>query len=295
MMKPVRLKETTVGYLFVAPLLIGITVITIIPILASFGLSFTNWSLVSGIENIHFIGMNNFNRLFHDAVFMKSLVNNLLLLAALPFKLAFALFLAIIINKYIYFKDFFKIVYFMPFISGVVAIAIVFRVMFHPTYGPVNNMLMSIGIDHPPGWLADMDFAFFSLIIIFTWIQFGFSFIIYIAGLQNISRELYEAASIDGASAWRQFKHITLPMLSPTTFFLLITGIISSFKIFDLIAVLTEGGPANSTMVAIYYLYQRAFVNLETGYASAISIVIFAFILIITLINWVGQRRWVHQ
>lgn len=295
MMKPVRLKETTVGYLFVAPLLIGITVITIIPILASFGLSFTNWSLVSGIENIHFIGMNNFNRLFHDAVFMKSLVNNLLLLAALPFKLAFALFLAIIINKYIYFKDFFKIVYFMPFISGVVAIAIVFRVMFHPTYGPVNNMLMSIGIDHPPGWLADMDFAFFSLIIIFTWIQFGFSFIIYIAGLQNISRELYEAASIDGASAWRQFKHITLPMLSPTTFFLLITGIISSFKIFDLIAVLTEGGPANSTMVAIYYLYQRAFVNLETGYASAISIVIFVFILIITLINWVGQRRWVHQ
>lgn len=287
-------KETFAGYIFIAPMLIGVTCLTVFPILASIFLSFTDWNFITGIKGFNFIGLDNFKKLFSDSVFLKSLTNNLLILLVVPIGLLISLSLAVVINKHVYLKDFFKVIYFMPYISSVVAVAIVFQVLFHPTEGPVNQFLLSLGIEDPPKWIADVNFALPSVMIILIWTNIGFQLIIYLAGLQNIPKELYEAADIDGASAWYKFRKITIPLVSPTTFLLLVTGLIGSFKVFDLIVVLTNGGPANSTSLPVFYLYDQAFVELRTGYASTIALVIFALILLITVFQWIGQKKWVN-
>ncbi|SIQ97158.1 carbohydrate ABC transporter permease [Domibacillus enclensis] len=287
-------KENVTGYLFIAPMFIGTSILVIFPIIASIVLSFTNWNFVSGFKAAEFVGLKNFTDLFSNAVFLKSLGNNFLLLLAIPVGLFISLTLAVIINKYVYAKDWFKVIYFMPFISSTVAVAVVFQVLFHPTKGPINQVLMSMGVADPPGWIADVAFSLPSVMIIMIWTSIGFNLIIYLAGLQSIAPELYEAAEMDGASAWYQFSRITIPLVSPTTFLLLVTGLISSFKVFDLIIVLTNGGPANSTLTPVVYLYQQAFLELKTGYASAIALVLFIIIIFITIIQFVGQKKWVN-
>ncbi|MCU6711154.1 sugar ABC transporter permease [Paenibacillus sp. J5C_2022] len=286
--------EALAGYLFVLPMLIGITVLTIIPILAAIAISFTDWNFISGFSNVNFVGIEHFARLLEDEKFMKSLLNNLLLLIAVPVTMALSLLIAVVINKQVYFKDLFKVIYFMPYISSVVAISIVWQLLFHPSHGPINSFLMGIGIHNPPRWMADPDFALISIMLIMIWISIGFNLVIYMAGLQNIPRDLYEAASIDGANALVQFRKITLPMLSPTSFFLLVTGVIATFKVFDLIMVLTGGGPAYSTSVINYYIYEVAFEDLKSGYASAMSLVLLLCVLAVTLLQWIGQKRWVN-
>jgi len=286
-------RENLAGLIFIAPMLIGTSILVLFPIVASLALSFTDWNLVSGYTNAAFVGLDNFKKLFTSDVFLQALGNNFIVLIAIPITLIISLVIAVIINKYIYFKSVFKIVFFMPFISSVVAVAVVFRVLFHPTKGPINQLLMSLGIDNPPGWIADTTFALPSVMLIMIWTSIGFNLIIYLAGLQNIPKELYEAAQMDGASAWYQFSKITVPLISPTSFLLLVTGIISSFKIFDLIIVLTNGGPANATNIPVVYLYEQAFLELKTGYSSAVALVMFVIILLITYIQFVGQKKWV--
>src|SRR5690554_1761527 len=244
-------KETFVGYLFIAPTLIGLTIFFLIPIIATVILSFTDWNFIAGVDKIKFVAFDNFTKLFHDAIFIKSLKNNLILLLSIPITAAIALILAIILNKHVYFKNTFKVIYFTSYISSIVAIAVVYQVLFHPSHGPVNQFLMSIGVDKPPMWLADTTFAIVSILMIQVWVSLGFYLIIYIAGLQGIPKNLYEAADIDGASRWQKTRFVTIPMLSPTTFFLIVTGVIYTFRIFDLIKVLTEGGPAYSTTVIV--------------------------------------------
>lgn len=289
-----RLKEELAGWLFVGPMLIGVTVLTLIPIVATFFLSFTDWNFVAGLDGLKMAGFDNFTKLFRDEAFLKSLRNNAIFLLTVPVYMALALLLAVLINKRVYFKSFFKVVYFMPYISSVVAVAIVWQVLFHPSSGPVNQFLRSIGIDQPPMWIADPNWALVSVMMISVWISIGFNLIVYLAGLQSIPRDLYEAADIDGAGGWAKFTNITLPMLSPTSFFLLVTGIISSFKVFDLIATLTQGGPARSTSVMVWYLYETAFVNLRIGYASSIAAILFLCVLAITGLQWIGQKKWVN-
>ncbi|MEC1526007.1 sugar ABC transporter permease [Neobacillus niacini] len=287
-------RENLAGYAFIGPMFIGTSILVLFPILASFVLSFTDWNFVAGYENAKFVGFENFTKLLTNALFIKGLLNNVLLILAVPITLLFSLTLAVIINKYVYLKDLFKVIYFMPFISSVVAVAVVFQVLFHPTKGPINQLLLKLGVDNPPGWIADVTFALPSVMLIMVWTGIGFNLIIYLAGLQNIPKELYEAAQMDGATAWSQFTKITVPLVSPTTFLLFVTGVISSFKVFDLIIVLTNGGPANSTITPVVYLYQQAFIELKTGYASAISLVMFVIILIITYIQFIGQKKWVN-
>uniref|UniRef100_UPI00406CA407 carbohydrate ABC transporter permease n=1 Tax=Sporosarcina sp. FSL K6-2383 TaxID=2921556 RepID=UPI00406CA407 len=287
-------KENVAGYLFIAPMFIGTSVLVLFPIISSLALSFTNWNFVSGYDGAKFVGFENFQKLLTNNLFHKALVNNFILLLAVPIMLIISLGLAVVINKYVYLKDMFKVIYFMPFISSVVAVAVVFQVLFHPSKGPINQVLMSLGVENPPGWIADISFSLPSVMLIMIWTGIGFNLIIYLAGLQNIPKELYEAAQMDGASAWYQFTKITVPLVSPTTFLLLITGVISSFKVFDLIIVLTGGGPANSTLTPVVYLYQQAFLELKTGYASAISLVLFILILIITYIQFIVQKKWVN-
>ncbi|NOU69677.1 ABC transporter permease subunit [Paenibacillus sp. LMG 31461] len=288
-------RETIASYIFLAPMLIGVTILLFIPVLMTIIMGFTDWNFVAGFDQLHFIGLDNFKALLEDDIFIKSMKNNLFLLLVVPVGMAVSLCLSIIINNHVYLKDTMKVIYFMPYISSVVAVAVVFQVLFHPTFGPVNQFLMSIGIDNPPKWLSDIHFALPSVMLIMIWTQIGFQLIIYLAGLQNIPRDLYEAADIDGAGGWAKFKKITFPMLSSTNFFLLIIGVIGTFKVFDLIAVLTAGGPSNSTSVTVYYLYETAFINLKSGYASAIALVLLLFVFVITLIQWYGQKKWVNE
>ncbi|UKS25370.1 sugar ABC transporter permease [Paenibacillus sp. HWE-109] len=289
-----QIREDLMGYAFVSPMVLGLVIFTLFPIIASFFLSFTDWNFVAGFSKTKFLGLDNFIKLIHDSVFLLSLKNNLILMVVVPVTLAISVALAVIIDKKIHLKDLLKVVFFIPYISSIVAVAIVFQVLFHPTYGPINQILMSWGMDNPPKWLADPDFALYCVMGLMVWVQIGYNMIIFMAGLQSIPNDLYEAADIDGASKWKQFYSITVPLLSPTTFFLLVTGIIGTFKVFDVISVLTGGGPANSTTVVVYRLYETAFVNLQSGYASAMAVVLLIFVLLVTLLQWIGQRRWVN-
>jgi len=288
------LRNNVAGYLFIAPMLIGSAVLILFPIIASFFLSFTDWNFVTGLGGASFVGLDNFSALFQDSIFLKGLTNNFILLLVVPFGLAISLILAVVINKGVYFKDTFKVIYFMPYISSTVAIALVFQVLFHPTAGPINQILMALGIENVPGWIASSDWSLISVMIIIVWTQIGFQIIMYIAALQNISAQLYEAANVDGASKWYQFFKITVPLVTPTTFLLLIQGVVHTFKVFDLIIVLTEGGPANSSTIPVLYLYQQAFEELKTGYASAISVILFLILIAITFLQWIGQKKWVN-
>lgn len=287
-------KETLAGFLFVSPMLIGVTVLVLIPIISTFILSFADWNFIVGFNGFNWVGLDNFKKLVGDMTFLKSIRNNAIFLLTVPIYLIVSLVLAVLIDKFVYLKGYFKVAYFMPYISVVVAVATVWQVMFHPSAGPVNQFLMSIGIENPPKWIADPNFALISVMMISVWISIGFNLIVYIAGLQSIPKDLYEAADIDGASKWVQFRSITLPLLSPTTFFLMITGIISTFKVFDLIAVLTQGGPIQSTSMIVWYMYDTAFTNLKIGYASSMAAVLFLCVLVITLLQWIGQKKWVN-
>ncbi|MDC3416782.1 sugar ABC transporter permease [Aquibacillus sp. 3ASR75-54] len=286
--------ESIAGALFVLPMLIGVSVIVLMPIIATFILAFADWKFVAGWDQLKWVGFQNFKDLLGDKVFVKSVINNAIFILTVPITMVVAIVLAVIIDKYVYMKDYFKVAFFMPYISSVVAIAVVWQVLFHPSQGPINQVLMSLGIENPPTWIADPNFALISVMLIHIWISIGFSLIIYIAGLQSIPKELYEAAEMDGANAWYKFRNITLPLVSPTSFFLLVTGIIATFKVFDLIAVLTAGGPMHSTTMLVWHLYKTAFINLEIGYASAIAVILFLFVFLITILQWIGQKKWVN-
>ncbi|MCC3377388.1 carbohydrate ABC transporter permease [Cohnella sp. REN36] len=287
-------KETLSGYLFIGPMLLGLTVLTVIPTIITFLLSFADWSFIAGVDKLKWTGFKNFARLVDDRVFLVSLKNNLILLLVVPIQLIISLALAAIIDKLVYFKSFFKIVFFLPYISSIVAVSICFQLLFQPSYGPINQFLRAIGVSNPPTWLADIRYALPSVMAIMVWVGIGFCLIVYLAALQSIPKDLYESADIDGAGTWTRFSKITFPMVSPTTFFLLVTGFISSFKAFDIIKVLTEGRPAYSTSVVTYYLYTTAFENLKTGYASSMALILFGFVLLITLFQMYGQKKWVN-
>ncbi|MFF2480035.1 carbohydrate ABC transporter permease [Paenibacillus sp. NPDC058071] len=287
-------REAFAGYVLAAPMLLGLFIFTVIPTLMSFVLSFTDWSFIADVKNMRFTGITNYKLLLDDQVFLTSMKNNLILLLVVPVQLILALLLAVIIEKYVYGKSLLKVMFFMPYISSMVAVAIVFQLLFHPSYGPINEMLRSIGVENPPKWLADLHYALPSVMIILIWVGIGFCMVVYMAALNAIPRDLYESADIDGAGPWTRFRRITLPLVTPTTFFLLVTGLISSFKSFDIIKVLTEGGPSYSTSVVTYYLYTTAFENLKTGYASSIAWMLFGCVLLITLVQLYGQKKWVH-
>ncbi|KRE32626.1 carbohydrate ABC transporter permease [Paenibacillus sp. Soil522] len=286
--------ETLSGWLFVSPMLIGVFILVLLPILATIVLSFADWNFVQGWNGIDWVGFGNFEKLLHDSQFLRSVRNNFLFLLSVPIYMIISMVLAVIIDRHVYLKGYFKVAYFMPYISSIVAVAVVWQVLFQPSYGPINQFLKTIGITNPPMWIADPHYALISIMMIVVWTSIGFNMIIYIAGLQAIPKDLYEAADIDGANGWTKFARITFPLLSPTSFFLLVTGIISTFKVFDIIAVMTQGGPIGSTSLMVWYLYDTAFVNLKVGYASSIAAVLFLFVLLITFGQWAAQKRWVN-
>ena len=210
----------------------------------------------------------------------------------IPVCLALGLIFATIINKYIMGKTVVKIMFFIPYIASVVAVCAVWQVLLQPSYGPVNQFLQAIGIENPPKWLVDFKWALPSVMVIYIWQQLGYYIIVFMAGLNGISKDVYEAAQIDGATGIRQFFSITVPLVAPTTFFLSVMGIIGSFKVFDQISVLTQGGPGNSTSVMAYYIYKTAFEDYKMGYANTLAWALFILIFLVTIVQWKFQDKF---
>ena len=287
-------QETIIGYIFILPGFLGFILFVLFPVVFSLILSFTEWNFIGGFDSIQFVGLKNYLKLSKDEWFTSSFVNTIIFtLGTIPVTTFLGLIVASLLNDLAYFKNFLRITLFIPYISSVIAVSVVWMVILHPSYGPVNEFLRMIGVSDPPKWLADLDWALPSIMLIYIWKQIGYYVVVYMAGLKGISESLYEAAKIDGAGYWQRFRYITIPMASPTTFFLATMGIINSFKVFDYISVLTEGGPGTSTTVLAYYIYKSAFGYYKMGYASSISWVLFILIFAVTMYQWRAQNKWV--
>ncbi|MBD9077370.1 MAG: sugar ABC transporter permease [Clostridium sp.] len=281
---------------FILPSLLGFLIFTFIPVVISLCLSFTSWNFMEGIEGIKFNGLANYIRLFSDEWFLNSYKNNIIFTAVtVPVLIALGLVMATIINKYIYGGGVVRTMIFIPYIASVVAVCTVWMVLLQPSYGPVNEFFRSIGIANPPGWLADFKWSLPSIMVIYVWQQVGYYSIVFLAGLKGLPEDVYEAAKVDGASSIRQFFSLTVPLISPTTFFLTIMGIIGSFKVFDQISVLTQGGPGSSSSVMAYYVYRTAFDYFEMGYANTLAWALFVLVFIVTLVQWKMQAKFSNE
>jgi len=212
---------------------------------------------------------------------------------AVPASVLAALALALLANTTLRGITFFRTVYFLPVVSSMIAVALVWSWMFNPRYGLLNTLLHSLFGIQGPAWLDDTSWALPAMVIVTVWKGLGYSMVIFLAGLQNIPVDLYHAATLDGAGAWARFRHVTLPLLSPTTFFVLVITLINAFQVFEQTYVLTKGGPANSTVTLSYYVYQNAFQFFHMGLAAAVSYVLFALLFGVTLLQFRLQRRWV--
>ena len=289
-------KDFLTGMGFILPSLMGFLIFTFIPVVISLCLSFTSWNFMEGIEGIKFNGLANYIRLFSDEWFLNSYKNNIIFTAVtVPVLIALGLVMATIINKYIYGGGVVRTMIFIPYIASVVAVCTVWMVLLQPSYGPVNEFFRSIGIANPPGWLADFKWSLPSIMVIYVWQQVGYYSIVFLAGLKGLPEDVYEAAKVDGASSIRQFFSLTVPLISPTTFFLTIMGIIGSFKVFDQISVLTQGGPGSSSSVMAYYVYRTAFDYFEMGYANTLAWALFVLVFIVTLVQWKMQAKFSNE
>lgn len=276
------------GFVFILPALIGTIIFIIIPVICSFGLSFAKWDLLNPIT---FVGFDNYKTIFNDSIFYKILINTVVFAVSTSvFGVIIPLILAAIINSKIRGAEFYKTAYFLPFITPMIVIGIVWQWIFDPNIGLLNTFL-HIHIN----WLYDTNYAMPALIIVSVWKLIGYNMIIFLASLSGISQSLFEAAKIDGANSYQIFKNVTIPMLSPTIFFVVIITAISSFQVFDLIYLMTEGGPLDSTNVLVYAIYKNAFEYFNAGKASAIAYVLFLIILVLTLLQWNFRKKLVYS
>lgn len=287
-----RTKDTLVAFSFIAPNFIGYLIFTMIPVIFSLVLSFYNWN---GSSQISFAGFGNYMRLAKNSTFQISLFNTLYYaVGSVPLTMVCALTLALLLNKPIKGVALFRSAFFFPYVTAIVSVSVVWNMLFHPDMGPVNSFLVSIGVQTPPRWTASVQWAMPTVILAAIWRGMGYYMVIYLAALQGIPHELYEAARIDGASPWQCFRKITLPMLTPTTFFVSIMLTISCFKVFDLIFTMTQGGPGRATNVLVMHIYQSAFVDYKFGYASAVAVILFLIVLLVTLIQFRAEKKWVN-
>jgi multiple sugar transport system permease protein len=285
--------EKWYGYLFISPMVLGFVIFLLGPIIAAFVMSFTNWSL---LREFSFVGLDNYQRAFtDDPIFWETVGNTLYFSAGLvPLNLILALSLALLLNHQIPGIGFFRTAIFTPVVTSIVVWAIVFKYIFATDAGLVNQILKMFHIVGP-AWLYDMKLTMPVVIVVSVLKNVGLNMVIFLAALNDVPRMYYEAAKIDGASKWKTFTHVTLPMISPSIFLALILTLIGSLKVFGQIYVMTGGGPGTSTYVLVFYIYQQAFRLYEFGYASAIAFVLFIIIFALTLVQWKLRKRWVHH
>ncbi|MBI3765191.1 MAG: extracellular solute-binding protein [Ignavibacteriales bacterium] len=268
---------------FIAPSLLHLTIFILTPIAFAAYLSVHQWDLV--VPDQPFVGMANFNEMFGDPTFWNALKNTLVYSLNVPIGMTVALVVALMMHQRLKGVGFLRTLYFLPSVTSFVAIALVWMWIYHPSFGAANFILRVGGLP-PMQWLNSVQTSMFAIIIFSVWLALGYQMVIFLAGLQSIPEELYDAARIDGASGWQRFRHITLPLLKPTTFFIFVTSLIGSFQVFTSIYVMTAGGPVRSTDVIVYHIYQTAWEQLRMGYASAMSWVLFVIIMIATWIQF---------
>jgi len=303
---------------FLLPNLLGFLIFTFLPVLACFALSLTDYRLapIAGLrdlaEQIEFVALDNFARLLgwhredgllvaNDPEFWRYLGNTLFLMLGIPLSIAGSLLLALLLNQRLRGITIFRTIYFLPTVCSAVAVVIVWKWIFHSQpneVGLLNSLLMGLGIPNPPDWLGSMAWAKPAFIIMTLWASVGgYNCVLYLAGLQSIPQELYEAADLDGAGPWARLRHITWPMLSPTTFFVVTMSIIAGLQgsfLFTAAFLMTGGGPAGATTTLMLYIYNYAISWHQLGYAAAVAVVLFSLVFTFTLINWRYGQRLVH-
>lgn len=283
-------KETYWAWGMLAPTLAGLLLFLWGPALYVIVLSFFQWDLLTAKQ---FIGVGNYVQLFRDPMFYHSLkVTFLYVVLFVPGAISASLVLSLLLNR-VRFAVLFRTLFFMPAISMTVATSLIWMLIYNPQFGLLNAVLGALHLPQP-GWIFDPAMAIPSIAIMGVWLHAGYNTVFYLAAMQNIPRPLYEAAEIDGASAWRKITHITIPLVSPTTFFLVIVNVIGSFQAFDQFYVMTKGGPGDATTTLIYYIYQKAFQLFEVGYASALSAMLLVLVLFVTVAQFYFQKKWVH-
>lgn len=280
--------NTITAWMFILPAILGTFIFIIIPVICSFSFSFTEWDLLNDIK---FVGINNYKSILTDPVFWEMLKNTFVYAISVSvFGVIIPLILACILNNKIRGSEFYKTAYFVPFITPMIVIALVWQWIFDPNIGGVNALL-NLHIN----WLYDKAFAMPVLILVSVWKLIGYNMIIFLSGLATINQEVLEASKIDGATQLQTFRHVTIPLLSSTIFFVIVITSIGSFQVFDLIYMMTQGGPENSTMVLVYSIYKYAFEYFEIGKASAIAYVLFAIIFVLVFCQWKLRKKIVYN
>ena len=272
----------------------GFCVFTLIPIVFAFCLAFMKWD---GSNPVQWAGISNFTRLADDIFFKAALKNTIIYcVGTVPLTMIASLALAIVLNQKVKGRGIFRTLAFFPYVASLVAITSVWKMLFHPSKGPVNNLLYNVfGVaqENLPQWFTG-GLVLVSMILFSVWKYMGYYMVIYLAGLQGISSELYEAASLDGAGTWAKFRYVTWPQLSSTTFFVVVMLTINCFKVYDIAIMLAGGGSGElttSSTVLVYYIYQKAFIDWDLGYSSAVAMVLFLMVLVVTIIQFRGQAK----
>lgn len=279
------------GYLFIFPQLLGLVAFSLIPLVSAFVISMMNWD---GMGTKQFVGFQNFIGQLRDEEFRIALVNTVYYtILSVPTGIVLAMLVAVGLNR-VRGKILYRLIYFMPNITMSVAVAVVFMWLFNADFGLINMYLKQwFGITGP-SWLTDSRYVMPSIAMLSVWMGLGGNMVLFLAGLQGISRSYYEAAEIDGAGKWQQLIHITITLLSPTTFFVTIMSIIGSFQVFDQSFVMTSGGPAKASYTLVYHIYETAFADFTFGKSTAAAVILFLMILSLTLFQMKMSRRWVH-
>ena len=277
-------RESAIGYLFLSPAMLILGLFLFLPTLLSIYYAFTDYYLLTP-DATSFVGLDNFVKLFQDPLFMQSLKNiGQFVIFIIPIQLGLALGLALLVNNKRKSTIFFKVAFFAPVVMSLVVVSVLWLVLLNPSSGLINSILQGIGIDSQP-FLTSPDQAMYVIIAVSAWQGAGYQMLIFLAGLQNIPSSLYEAASIDGASKLKQFFHITLPMLKPTSILILTTTLIDAFKLVIQPMVMTQGGPLNSTLTPVYYIYRTGFTDRMVGYASSITVIFGLIIILFTVLQ----------
>lgn len=286
------LKAYATGTLFILPALVLFAAFILIPLLYGLFMSFTDYGGFDLKPN--FTGLDNYKKLLQDDYFAVSLKNNLVYTCLfVPLTMAFALFSAMALNAVLHLRRYLRMAFYFPHITSMVSIAIVWGLLLNPIRGPVNQVLKAFGFSHPPEWLMSSQWALIAVVIVAVWKSFGYYMIILLAGIQGIPEYLYESAKLDGAGAFKRFLYVTLPSLSPTLFMVLVLTVINSFQVFDLVSVMTDGGPGRSTNVLVFRIYQEAFIHYRMGYAAAMSAVLFLIIMVVSIVQFRLEKKWV--
>ncbi len=287
-------RKALIPYFFLMPALITLLVFFFVPVAASLLMSFTDFDIyaIGQLARARFNGLDNYSRLLSDPLFWKALLNTAyFVFAGGPLTILVALITAIGLNsRRLRLRQWFRLGYFMPVITSLVAVAVVWRYLYHPRFGLLNYLLSFLNIGSI-NWLGDPQWAMPAIIILAIWKNFGYYMMIYLAGLQTIPDYLYEAARLDGANWWGQFRHVTLPQLAPTTFFVTLMTIIGYFQLFAEPYVMTQGGPINSTLSVVFYLYQQGFRWWQMGYASAIAFMLFLIIFLLAMVQVFARKQ----